>query len=263
MTLLTPGDGARLFTLVRYMLAAAMRDRLFLGMPLMLALAAGLSIFIGASAIVEQPQMIAAYIGAMSRAILISGIILFVSFNVRRALDNGEVSYILSRPISRAAFILAYSASLMIVASICALFAAILVAAGARPSPAGFIQWAGSLLLEVNLMAIAALFFSINMGSAVSSALACFGFYVLARMSGLLGALALQAGSGSLIDQVLGRSFEIVSLLIPRLDFFTRTEWLVYGAGDTRAPLYAVLQSLVFIPLLLAAAIFDFNRKRF
>lgn len=249
-------------TLMRYMLATALRDRLFLGLLVMLALAGGLSVFVGGSAIVEQQQMVAAYMGAMSRAILVAGVILFVSFHIHRALENGEIALILSRPISRPAFVLAYGASLMAVASLCAVAAALLVAMGARPPAAGFFLWAASLLLEVNLIAVVAMFFVLILGNAVSGALACSGFYVLGRMSGLLGGLARQGENSTLADQLLGRGFEAVSLIIPRLDFFARSEWLVYGAGDADIPIYAALQSLVFIPLVLAAAMFDFSRKR-
>lgn len=254
----------KVFALVRYMLATALRDRLFLALLLSLVLAAAMSIFLGGSAIVEQQQMVTAYMGATSRMILAAGMVLFVAFHLQRAMQDGEIAFILSRPMSRSTFVLGYGTSVMMVASLCSLFAVLLLAVAARSSAAGLMMWGGSLLLEVNLMALMAMFFGLILRSAVSTALACLGFYMLGRMSGLLGGLAEQASQGSIIDKLLGNGFEIISIIIPRLDFFARSEWLVYGSGGEHIPvLYAVGQSLVFIPLVLALAIFDFRRKQF
>jgi len=254
----------RIFALIRYMLATAVRDRLFLALLVSLVVMAAMSIFLGGSAITEQQQMATAYMGATSRALLVAGMVLFVAFHVQRAMQDGEIALILSRPISRSTFVLGYGASMMAVATICTVFAGILVAVAAHPSPGGFTQWCLSLLLEVNLMALVAMFFGLMLRSAIVTALGCFGFYVLGRMSGLLGGLAEHAGQGTLVDRFLGKGFELVSIIIPRLDFFARSEWLVYGAGDeTITVIHMAGQSLVFIPLILALAIFDFSRKQF
>ncbi len=250
-------------TLLRYILVTALRDRLFLALPVMLALGAALVIFLSGNAIIEQREMAAALFGAGSRILIIAGLVLFVCFHIRQAMTGGEIALILSRPISRGAFVLIYSASLMIVGFICVAVGIVLVWFCAQPPLYGLVVWGLSLALETMLMIMAAVFFGLILDSAVACALACLGFYVLARMSGLLGALAGKAGEIGGLDLILGYGFNLISLIIPRLDFFSRSEWLVYGwDGGEPGLFWAVLQSLAFIPLILAAAMIDFSRKR-
>ncbi len=250
-------------SLLRYILITALRDRLFLALPVMLAAGAALVIFLSGSAIIEQREMAAALFGAGSRVLIITGLVLFVSFHISRAMAGGEIALILSRPISRGAFVLLYSASQVIAGFICVAASIILVWLCARPPLDGLLVWGLGLALETMLMILTAVFFGLILNSAVASALACLGFYVLARMSGLLGALAGKAGETGGLDLLLGYGFKFISLIIPRLDFFTRSEWLVYGwTGDEPGIVWAVLQSLAFAPLILAAAMIDFSRKR-
>ena len=250
-------------TLLRYILITALRDRLFLALPVMLAVGAALVIFLSSSAIIEQREMAAALFGAGSRVLIISGLVLFVSFHIRQAMAGGEIALILSRPISRGAFVLVYSASLVIVGFICVAVAIALVWLCARPPLDGLLVWGLSLALESMLMILTAVFFGLILNSAVACTLACMGFYVLARMSGLLGALADKTGETGGPDLFLGYGFRLISLIIPRLDFFTRSEWLVYGwNGGGPGIAWAVLQSLAFTPLILAGAMIDFSRRR-
>lgn len=250
-------------TLLHYILITALRDRLFLALPVMLAVGAALVIFLSGSAIIEQREMIAALFGAGSRVVIIAGMVLFVSFHIRQAMTGGEIALILSRPISRGSFVLVYSAGLVIVGFICVAVCIALVWLCARPPLDGLLMWGLSLALESMLMVLTAVFFGLILNSAIACALACLGFYVLARMSGLLGALADKAGEIGQLELLLGYGFKLVSIIIPRLDFFTRSEWLVYGwNGDGPDISWMILQSLVFIPLILTATMIDFSRKR-
>ena len=250
-------------TLLRYILITALRDRLFLALPVMLAVGAALVIFLSGSAIIEQREMIAALFGAGSRVVIITGLVLFVSFHIRQAMTGGEIALILSRPVSRGSFVLVYSAGLVIVGFICVAACIALVWLCARPPLDGLLVWGLSLALESMLMVLTTVFFGLILNSAIACALACLGFYVLARMSGLLGALADKAGEIGQLELLLGYGFKLVSIIIPRLDFFTRSEWLVYGwNGDEPDIYWMILQSLLFIPLILAATMIDFSRKR-
>jgi hypothetical protein len=74
--------------------------------------------------------------------------------------------------------------------------------------------------------------------------------------SGLLGADALgKKLSGALADAL--------AVALPRLDMFTQTAWLVGDTNVHPALLNALLQTGVYVVLLLAAAMFDLYRKNF
>ena len=248
--------------LLRYILLIALRDRVFHALLILLAAGAFLSIFLAGGAIVEQREMAAAYAGAGSRIMIVLGLILFVSFQTRRAIDGGEIALIASRPLSRVTIVLGYSAGTVVIAAICTIFATVLVAISVHPAWDGLAAWAITLFAESAIMALVALFFGLSLSSAVSGALASLGFYTLARLSGLVGALAAESSSGTGLDRVLGTTFQVVSIIVPRLDLFCQSGWLVRGWPAAEPWLgWAAVQTLVFIPLVLAAAMFDFSRK--
>ncbi|MFZ5912856.1 MAG: hypothetical protein ACOY17_01405 [Pseudomonadota bacterium] len=249
--------------LLRYLFISAARERLFLTLPVLIAAGAALSLFTSSSAIAEQREMAAAFFGAGSRVILIFGLIIFSCFHVRRAMSGGEIAFILSRPLSRGAFVLVYAASLGVMGMICAGLTGVFAGFIIRPPLDGLVLWSASLLLETLLMIVMALFFALTLNSAVTAVLSCAGFYALARLSGFLGELASSAQTHGGADGLLSKVFTAISMLVPRLDFFTRGDWLVHGWREEGHGIeLALLQCVVFIPLILTATMIDFSRRR-
>ncbi|OYW17650.1 MAG: hypothetical protein B7Z54_07700, partial [Sphingobacteriales bacterium 12-47-4] len=58
-------------------------------------------------------------------------------------------------------------------------------------------------------------------------------------------------------------TLKAISVIVPRLDFFAKGSWMIYGPKSYDDLWLFLVQALVFIPLLLAAAIIDFKRKQF
>jgi hypothetical protein len=54
-----------------------------------------------------------------------------------------------------------------------------------------------------------------------------------------------------------------ISTIVPRLDFFAKSKWLIYGAHSYEEATLFLIQAAVFIPILMAASIIDFKRKQF
>ena len=54
-----------------------------------------------------------------------------------------------------------------------------------------------------------------------------------------------------------------LSMIMPRLDLFTQSDWLVYGLIRLNELEYVLVQAVIYIPLLFAAAIIDFKRREF
>ena len=52
------------------------------------------------------------------------------------------------------------------------------------------------------------------------------------------------------------------AMLLPRLDLFGKTSWLLYGF-EMQGLWAFVLQSAVYVPLLLMMAMYDFTRRQF
>jgi ABC-type transport system involved in multi-copper enzyme maturation permease subunit len=251
-------------TMVLSAIATARRDRLLIAIFILVVLAASLSAFIGGTAVIEKREMMTAYIAVSTRLILVAGLVLFSCFHINRALDSREVDIIMSRPISRTNFIFGYVLSLVLVAAIAVVIGSLIVFGVARPEATALGLWAFSLFLECTVMVTAALFFVLVLRSAVAGMLACLGFYVLARMIGLLTGIAVTTGGDQGWWIILSaRAMELLAVMMPRLDLFTQTRWLVYGIGDEVGWFSILAQGTVYVSLLTAAAVFDFRRRQF
>jgi len=250
-------------TTIRYIMITAIRDRLFVGLFVCVLAAALLSRLLGGTAMLEPEQMTLVFAAASSRAILAVGLIVFVCFHVRTAFDSKEIDVMLSRPMSRHNLVLSYWVGFAFVAAILtAVMVAVMLVVGVIDYQ-GFMIWALSFLAEVWLVVALGLFAAFTLKSAVSAVMASLGFYVLARMMGFFIATANKSllFEDDRIDTGLRLVIQAVSIVIPRLDFFAKTQWLVYGAGDDH--LWFILQAAIYIPVLLVAAILDFRRKQF
>jgi ABC-type transport system involved in multi-copper enzyme maturation permease subunit len=268
--------------LVKYVLTAALRDRLIVTLALMILLGAALATFLGSASVLEGESFAIVFGAGGLRFLSVIGLVLFCCFYIRRAFENREVEFLLSRPVSRLSFLCSHALAFSILALLAAAVTTGAVAMLGRPDAAGLIVWGASLAVELALMTATALFFSMVLSSAAGSALATLGFYALARMIGtLLGVLSHPPEN--LFFAVIGNIMELISVIVPRLDLMGQTTWLVYGVKEDvglkflpDAGAYAQwmmthiglagfigLQGAFFLALLLAASAHDFLRRQF
>jgi hypothetical protein len=252
-----------MLTNIRYILITALRDWLFIGLLGVILLATVISAVLGSTAFLENMEMTVTFAAASSRLILMTGLIVFVCFHIRNAFDTKEIDVILSRPISRSTLVIAYWLGFALVGLLLALPVVAIVAVIGVGSWSGFAGWAISLILETSLVVGLALFSAFALKSAVTSVIACMGFYVLSRM---MAFFVITAQSGVVADAkfaVLKYALIAISTLVPRLDFFAKTEWLIYGFNSNQDWLIVLAQAAIFLPILLLASIADFRRKQF
>ena len=254
-------SGAGLRPLVAYLVRAALGERLFAGVLGTLLLSAALAAFLASTVLVEQREFAAVLAASAARLAVVLALVLFTCFHIRRAFDSREVDLLLSRPVSRADFVLAHALMLILCAALLAALAGLTVGAIARPAPAAWAWWTLSVFLEATIVALAALFFALALQSGVTSALACLGLYLLGRMIGLLGGIAAAHGDAGPLERTLDHLVGLLALLLPRLDLLGRSVWLVHGVADPGALLTALLQGALYAVLLGAAASFDFSRR--
>lgn len=253
-------------TIIRYTLLTAMRDWLFIGLVLLVGMAYGLSVFTGSTALVEQAQMSIAYFAGSSRIVLMVGLIVFVCFHVRRLFDNREIESMLSKPISRTQFVVSYWFGFVILALIAVIPVVIIMETIYTPNHLGLAYWVASLVLELSLVLAFALVSALILRSAVSSVMASFAFYFVSRLMGFFVSALEQPATlltNSETGSILGIILKGISTIIPRLDLYAKSSWLIYGVEGQMDLWVFQAQSLVFIALLLSMAVFDFKRKQF
>jgi ABC-type transport system involved in multi-copper enzyme maturation permease subunit len=254
-----------MLTNIRYVLLTATRDRLFFGLLLGILAAAYISSVLGSTAMLETEQMTLSFSAASARVIIMVGLIVFIGFHMRNAFDAREIDVLLSRPISRTTLVLSYWMGFISVGTLLVLPTIIMIYVIGALNLTGYLLWSLSLILECWLVVSIALFAALTVRSGVGTVLASLAIYCLSRMMGFFVATT-HTGVLFEAEQVNAGARWImaaISTIVPRLDFFAKSQWLIYGAKSYDDLTLFMLQALVFIPLLLAASVIDFKRKQF
>lgn len=254
-----------MFSNIRYVLLTAVRDRLFFGLLIGVIAAAYISSVLGSTAMLEAEQMTLSFTAAASRVIIMIGLIVFVGFHMRNAFDAREIDVLLSRPISRTTLVLSYWLGFAVVATLLVVPTVVLIAYLGILNKTGFMLWAASLLLESWLVVSMGLFAALTMRSGVASVLVSLAMYALSRMMGffIVATKTTMLFNAAEVNMGARWLMSAISTIVPRLDFFAKSSWLIYGAKSYDDLTLFVMQAGVFIPLLIAAAVIDFKRKQF
>lgn len=254
-----------LLATLRYVLITAVRDRMVAAILIGQAAVVGGAALLAAAALDEGRATGLAIAGEGLRGIMTLGLITFISFHLRRMEETREIETILTRPISRTAFVLAYYCAYAGIGLLLTLAAPVLLSLVLQAGGAGLVEWQASLMLESLIIVAIALFCALSLGSATASVLAGIGLYLLARMGAFFRAIseahtALLANDGR--DKAARWIIEGVTAVLPRLDLFGQGSWLVHGAGGAWGLKELGLQTSVIVALLLAATIRDIHVKQ-
>jgi ABC-type transport system involved in multi-copper enzyme maturation permease subunit len=254
-----------MLSVLKYILLTAIRDKLYAGLFIILLAAFGVSCALADASLVEKAQATTVYIAGSSRMIFAIGMILFVCFYVRKSFENREVEFILAKPISRHKLILAYLLGFILVSALIILPLTILLLF-MKANKIGLLYWSTSLLFEALIIITFSILAALILKSAVPAVLASLGFYILSRMMGffvLTVKIPQSASDFESTNRILHIILKAISVVFPRLDLYSKSDWLIYGMSNF-SDFYIVLgQSLIYIPLMIFMAFYDFNRKQF
>lgn len=250
--------------IIKYILLTGLRDRLFLGIFIALIAAFSLGIFLGSTVLVEAQQTTAAFIAGSSRVVIIIGMILFVCLSINRAFTNKEVEFILAKAISRQQFILAYLVGFLLTTALILLPLVLAIFAIVKVDKIGILCWALSLFAELWIVISFAILTSLILRNSFSSILSTLAFYLISRLMGIFVlAINLPQELVEVKNHLLPSILKIISLVFPRLDLFTQSEWIAYGVADFARIKLIALQATIYITMMLFMAFFDFRRKQF
>ncbi len=249
--------------MIRYVVTAALRDRLIIGLCFLLIMAVSLSIFMGSAALTEQDRFVAVFAAGSIRMLNVFGLVLFIVFFIRRSFETRDIEFMLSRPIGRIQLVLSFAAGFSILAVFMGLISgACVLALSPHLFSSGHVLWTLSLIVENILMVNVALFFSMILTSAASCAFATLGFYVLSRMmSQILG--IIDSGKELVNIEALETVMQMISSVMPRLDLMAQTSWIVYGPDPQISYGFVLAQGALYAFLILCAALIDMWRRQF
>lgn len=222
------------------------------------AASVGLAMFLAQVALTETRELQATVCAALLRGCAAFLIATHVVASMAREASERGLEVALTLPISRSTY---YAGKL-------AGFACgglILATAFALPllpwsAPESLLLWWLSLGMETAVVAAMSLFFATALSGVVPAIAATVGLYLLGRSVSTIQAIA----AGPLLDRsenALRGAVDAFSFLVPRLDWGPRTEWLVYGSPAANELIATWAGSAIYLTLLAAAGLFDFNRR--
>ena len=253
---------ARTLAIARYTLLEAWRNRFLLTTVLIVGVVVISSIFIRQLAIVESARVQLAFLSATLRMASVFIVGLYVLQGLLREFQDKVLELVLSLDLPRWSYLLGKYGGFLVLCVACSLISAVPLITLADPT--AVLAWTFTLSLELSLVAAAALFCMTTFTQLLPAASFVLAFYLLARS---VAAIQLMSTSTLLTPgpatQFSGLLADFLALLLPRLDAFTQTAWLIDPRAQPYCLAHAGLQTAIYVVLLLAAAMFDLQRKNF
>jgi ABC-type transport system involved in multi-copper enzyme maturation permease subunit len=247
-------------TVAYYTLVEALRS----GLPWLavacVAAVLGLAGFLAQVAIVEAAALQVSVAGALLRACAVFLIAAHVAASVAREANDKGLELALALPISRPAYYLGKLLGFACAGALLATLFALPLLAWAKP--ADLAAWWISLAVETAMIAAAALFFSSALAQTAAAIATVAGLYLLGRSISAIQAIAGSPLAGdSPLTQATRWIVDAFAVLLPQLDSVTRGDWLLYGAPAGGELAQALLGLALYLVLLAAGGLFDFNRR--
>jgi len=245
----------------KYVLLEALRSRVLWLAGVFLLTGFVLTHFVSEVAITEVRQFQSGFLCASLRLCAVCIICLFVTTGVAREFDDKVLELILSSPLPRWTYFLGKLLGFAGI-GVCIAVMYSLPLLSYAPTHAVVI-WGLSLASELVLMVSVSLLALFTFSQVTAALSVVFAFYFLARS---ISALQLIGDSPivystSVAQQVLTRLLDGVAYLLPDLDRFTSSAWVVYGQADLSQLVPVLAQTGVYLLFLSGAALFDLYRR--
>ena len=220
-----------------------------------------LAVFAGEVAIAETQGFRSGLLGAWLRPCAIFAVSAFVISSTVREFHDRGLELVLSMAVPRAAYHAGKLAGFAGVSALSAIACALALVCFAPPAQVAL--WAASLGLELLVVTAASLLCVFTFSQFTWAMSTVIGFYLLSRSMTALQFMAHEpsAVDASAAQQFMGAFVDALAFVLPDLDRFTRSEWLIHGTGTFADLGFAAAQTFVYVLLLWAAALFDLYRK--
>lgn len=129
---------------------------------------------------------------------------------------------------------------------------------------APYLTWTLSLCMEAAMVSTFALFCAISLRSLTAALVLTLGFYFLAKTIAVLQLIShASLVAGTSLHRYMNGALDLLALLLPRLDKFAQTGWLVDGLAGFAVLGGQLMQTLIYVALIAVAATIDMQRKNF
>lgn len=126
------------------------------------------------------------------------------------------------------------------------------------------IMWAGSLCMELWLVAGCAFLCAVGMKNVTQSLATVIAFYLLSRSISAMVLMAdtMAAVSSNGPDTIIAWFVNAIAYLLPPLDQFTNSAWLIHHSISAVTWMTLLVQALVYTLFISVLTIWDFERKQ-
>ena len=253
----------RIAALARYVLIEARYARLPLLLGVALAVTLAAALFAAELAVIESDRIRTTIYAAGVRLAAVFIVAAHVIASVSREFNDKGIDTLLALDLPRGHYILGKLGGFMALAALAALVCALPLVFVAPPL--AMLQWTVALALELGLVAAFALFCVIAFGQFIPAAVAVLAFYVLARTLSAIQLISAHpiTGADTLSHTVMRWVVDALALVMPALDRWPQTAWLIDAPAAWDAFGLALMQASVYVVLLAGAAMVDFERRNF
>jgi ABC-type transport system involved in multi-copper enzyme maturation permease subunit len=250
----------KILAIARFTLLEAARSRLLWLVLSALLLVTAASFLIRELAITDSQRIQVAFLATGLRAISVLIATAFIISTLQREFNDKGPALLLALALPRSHYVLGktlgMSIAAMLIAFVCALPLLPLVPFAA------WLPWMVSLLMESWIIAALSVFCGITLRSVAAGLMFTIGFYLLAKSLATIQLIShASLNAASLSHRYMTALLDMLALLLPRLDQFAQTRWLVDGIATTPILSALAMQTLIFVALITSAAMFDMYRK--
>jgi len=254
------GTARAIGAVARDSLREALRGR-WLWMAALAALAAAaIAAFAGSLALLEEHDLALSFAAPLARLFAVLIVALSAISSVARERSDGTLLLALAAPMSRQSWLMGKTLGYIALAGLSAIVLALPVLLFA-PAPGAAFAWVLSLGMELALVGCMSLTIGMVLPQIPLAVCALLAFYVLSRDLHTVTLLAERANDYSQLG-ALAALAQAVCSIFPRLDLFTRTEWLLGAAPGIQMLALLALQTAIYCALAFCAALLDLRRAQ-
>lgn len=252
-------------SLLRYVGLAVRRDRIIWLMFALMFASLMVSLFLGEAATLESDIFSIALAGTIMRTVAMLGLVIFISFFMRRLFESREIDYLLATTLTRTKFLLSLTVAFSLLALLLSAMISLVLAGMLKHFSGAWLIWSCSVGVELVITSVMTMFFAVVLRSPTISALCSLGYYSLARLMGMMiGIIEFRYSGAHGLMLIPNWVVKILSVITPRFDLLAQTSWLVMPETLAAFPLWLLpVQLFVFCAFFFTCALSDLKRVQF
>lgn len=246
-------------TIAHYSLLEAIRGKIIWIIASLLFIAILLSIFIGQTALTETLESQVALMSGFLRLSSVVVIIFFVISSIARDFQDKSIELLFAVSMPRYQVFLGKLFGFSLLAALISIIFGIGLMYFS--DVVAVLIWSLSLWCELTLVALISLLLILSLENIAISLVVSVGAYLLMRIMPAIQSMGDGPFQDNLFNQFVNTLLDIIDFLLPRLDHFSQSSWLVSGSAGGAEIMIFILEFVLFVSLFILLGVIDLKRK--